>query len=231
MDIILPLGNGSLHDNIELRFCMRSIEKHLKGIDNIYIVGEQPTWLQNVIHIPFKEMIYSENKQRNIYNKIIEVGAYAPVLSEDFLFFNDDHFILQDIQANKFPVHHKGPMTLEGRQPHEAYYKTLKNTLKLLPNTLNYDTHCPIIYNKLNFAMMAVKWLPFGYCLKTLYCNIYDIPGQYCEDMKIKFKQSYQEIKEMLINRLYFSIGNGAFAGPIVKVLNELYPEKSKFEI
>ena len=52
MDIVIPLGTGSRWQNNELRFALRSIEKYLTGYDKIFIIGECPSYLQNIIHIP-----------------------------------------------------------------------------------------------------------------------------------------------------------------------------------
>ncbi len=230
MDIIIPLGTGSLHDNIELRFCLRSIEKFITGVDEVFMIGERPAWLKNVVHIPAIDRPGSNYKQQNIYTKILAACA-DPALSDNFLFFNDDHFILKPFFASMFPYHHKGKMSLECRQPHEPYYKTLKNTMNLHPGCLNFDTHCPIIYNKERFKALKMIWPQYGYCIKSVYCSTGNIEGEYYPDLKIQGKKTAKEIRELITGRPYFSIGNGVFAGQMVHVLNELFPYKSKYEV
>ena len=229
MDIIFPLGLGSLHNDIELRFSLRSIQKHLTGYSKIYIIGHCPSWIQNIIHLPAADKSYTENKESNIFNKIL-IACNHPSISNNFLFFNDDHFILKNMDASQFPYFHKGLMTTSGRQPHEPYYKTLDNTIRLFPATNNFDVHCPIIYNKQAFASMQLPFPPYGYCIKTLYCNHQKIKGELCEDLKITKTLNQQQIAEVIQNRIFFSIGNSAFAGEILKTLHTLYPQKSIYE-
>ena len=45
MDMLYILGNGSKHDNQELRWSLRSLEKYGRNVGSIAIVGEPPEWL------------------------------------------------------------------------------------------------------------------------------------------------------------------------------------------
>lgn len=229
IDILIPLGKGSAHKNIELRYTLRAIEKHLSGYGNIYLIGERPVWLKNIIHIPLKDQHFSENKCRNIYNKIM-AGCALPELSEDFLFFSDDHFLNADITASAFPFHHKGPLTREGRGKEDTYGFLLKNTLELFPGTNNFNVHGPILYNKEKFKAMIIPWKPFGFGIKTVYCNTYGIEGSYYPECKIAKSLKVDAIMGMIKERLYFSISNRAFDGEIRNVLECLFPKKSSFE-
>lgn len=229
-DIIIPLCKGSVKDNIELRYALRAIQKHLSGYRNIYIIGEKPGWLQNAIHIPMRDLHFSENKCRNIYNKIMAACA-LPQLSSDFLFFSDDHFLTADIEASQFPYHHKGPLTMEGRGKEDTYGFLLNNTLQLFPGTNNYNIHGPILYNKEKFMAMQIPWKPYGFGIKTVYCNIYNIEGSYYPECKISQALKSNAIMEIIKDRMYFSISNRAFDGEIRKVFEMLYPEKSKWEV
>lgn len=230
IDILIPLGKGSPKDNTELRYTLRAIEKHLKGYGNIYIIGEKPTCLQNAIHIPFADLFFSENKCRNIYNKIM-AGCALPQLSADFLFFSDDHFLTADIEASEFPFHHKGPLTMEGRGKEDTYGFLLKNTLQLFPGTNNYNIHGPILYNKEKFKALQVPWKPYGFGIKTVYCNTYNIEGSYYPECKISKALKADAVMEIIKDRMYFSISNRAFDGEIKKVFEMLYPKKSKWEL
>ena len=48
IDVVIPLGTGSRWQDNELRYCLRSIEKNLSGVNEVVIVGEKPKWLTNV---------------------------------------------------------------------------------------------------------------------------------------------------------------------------------------
>lgn len=231
-DIVIPLGIRSTQQNQELRYALRSIEKHLTGVGNVFIIGEHPDWLTNVIHIPYTEDPRNRYRDRNIALKMAEACKDSRV-SDNFLMVHDDHFLLSDYEASAFPYYHMGPMN-EG---HGQYGETKQNTKSLLSFTElfnNYDCHCPIVFNKQLFMRSVAladwsKW--YGYCLKTLYCVMNGIDGQLTEDIKIRYPLTRGEIWAQIIDRKWFSIGDRCFApGGMRDVLNELYPSKSKYE-
>ena len=57
MTVVYVLGTGSKWKNYELLYSLRSIEKNLKGFTDVVIVGELPSWIQNVIHIPLTSSV------------------------------------------------------------------------------------------------------------------------------------------------------------------------------
>ena len=234
-DIVIPLGTGSPWQNNELRYTLRSIEKHLHGYRNIYIVGDKPAWLQNVIHIPFKEVSLAAWKESNICHKIMEACLH-PELTGNFLFFNDDHFLLRSINAGDFPFFHCGMMSerFEEIKYTNPYARTIKNTLRLIGDGYNYDCHCPVLFNQESFLLIMnrIDWSkPFGYLMKSLYCNEMKIIGQYLPDCKINQRLEEAEIYDMIKDRPFFSVGNAGLTDVMKYVLNELYPVSSRWEI
>lgn len=235
-DIVIPLGARSTQKNQEIRYCLRSIEQHLYGVGNVFIIGERPEWLTNIIHIPFTEDPRNRFRDRNIMLKMAEACKDSRV-SDDFLMVHDDHFFLYDHEARAFPYYHCGPMVPNVGQ----YAETKRNTILALSirddvNYVinNYDCHCPIVFNKEKFmrSVALVDWSKwYGYCLKTLYCVMNGIEGEYIDDIKIRVPLKAHEIKEQIAGREWFSIGDRCFKdGGMWDVLNELYPNKSKYE-
>jgi hypothetical protein len=212
--IVFPLGHGSRHNDIELRYCLRSVEQYLTGYGDVFIIGRLPTWLKNVIHIPFD-------------------AGFAPQSHEkDFLFMNDDHYLRAPYEAGKFPFCYDG--RISEKMTVTDYKHTLYNTIKLTGgmDVIYADVHCPILYNKERFKRLAAyDWnVRFGYCIKTLYCH--GDRGYYkrIADLKIDAKYSAEHITQAIKGRPWFSIGDKAFDGEIVQVLQELYPNKSSYE-
>lgn len=232
IDVCIPLGARSTQKNQELRYCLRSIEKHLHGVGDVFIIGYCPEWVDNVIRIPADEDPRNRYRDRNIMLKMAEACKDNRV-SDNFLMVHDDHFLLADYEAGAFPYYHMGPMN-EG---HGQYGQTKQNTKSLLSFTdtfNNYDCHCPILFNKQLFMRSVAladwsKW--YGYCLKTLYCVMNGIEGEYAEDIKIRMPLKADEIKAQLHSRSWFSIGDRCFKeGGMWDVLNELYQNKSRYE-
>lgn len=232
IDIVIPLGARSTQKNQELRYCLRSIEKHLTGVGNVFIIGYCPEWLTGVIHIQMQEDPRNRFRDRNIMLKMQEACKDQRV-SDNFLMVHDDHFLLSDYEAGAFPYYHMGPMN-EG---HGQYGETKQNTKSLLSfaeSFNNYDCHCPIVFNKELFmrSVALADWSKYyGYCLKTLYCVMNGIEGEYTTDIKIRMPLKANEIKQQIASRNWFSIGDRCFKeGGMMDVLNELYPNKSKYE-
>lgn len=233
MSIVIPLGRGSRNNDMELRYCLRSIEKYLLGYGDIFIVGEKPDWLQNVIHIPCPDHgDKTYNKERNIFCKIMAACGDIRV-TDNFLFMNDDHYLLQEYKAAEFPFYYDG--WLNDYKTVTDYKNTVRNTddYFLGGKVLYYDIHCPVIYKKEAFAwcMPMADWSkPFGYCIKTIYCHINNNSGQIYPDLKLNEALPYKAIMDQLAGRAWFSIGDKAFNGDIKRMLQELYPFPSKYE-
>lgn len=231
-----PLGFGSRQDDTELRYCLRSIEKHLTGYGEIVIVGAIPKWIQNVIHIPATDEDKTWDKEKNIFNKIM-LACQDERVTEDFLFMNDDHYLLKDYAAGEFTFYAYGNLSEQVLRD-DQYGNTAANTAMHMPTYWPYfDVHCPIVYNKEVFKRLAeLDWTrKYGYCIKTLYAG-FAVPSHAKllafehPDLKINEPLSISRIKKRLEGRHWFSIGNKAFEGGIMGVLNELYPKKSKYE-
>lgn len=193
MDIVYPLGTGSKHNNHELRFSLRSVEKHLSGFDKVWIIGECPDWLQNVNHIPYPD----EPLRPFDYNimKKVSRAIEESKLTEDFLFFNDDHFLNSSFVASEFPYYYSD--TLDNycaQRGNDGYGRRAKNTLKHLKEkglpTKHFDVHSPIIYNKslfLSSVVNAVDWEKdqTGFIIKSMYANTQNIEGVSDKDNKL----------------------------------------------
>src|ERR1035437_4244713 len=104
IDILIPIGKGSKHQDIELKYALRSIQKFVTGYKDIYIVGEKPQFLNSDIkHIPFEET--SDKPSKNILDKILKVCT-SSTISETFLFTNDDIFFIEPINIIKYPFYY-----------------------------------------------------------------------------------------------------------------------------
>lgn len=235
MDIVIPLGTGSKWNNNELRYGLRSIQKFIKGDYKVFIVGERPAWLQNVIHIPFKE---GRDGTKNICNKVLEACKH-PDLSEDFIFTNDDIFLQEPI-ASDYPFYYDFQLIekLKNRAFMGSYFRAQVNTMEALKAqgypTLNYDTHLPIIYNKILFpaAMSLYDWsIPFGYVVKSLYANTVGLKGTHILDCKLNKRRVKDETARIIKKRPAFSIGDGGLNENLKALIHELYPNPSKYEL
>ncbi len=246
IDILIPLGKGPRHADIELRYCLRSIEKHLSGVGNVWIVGERPEWLQGVVHVPMADNTNNWNRARNIYSKIMaginrqpghirDDGTEAEVLSDHFLFMNDDHYLLQDYKAAEFPYYHRGVADLKNMEHNPPQLAQYQNTQNILDEDfIDYGVHCPILYNKSVFvdAFKHLRWLPHGYEIKSVYANKVGGWNEQIDDLKFSQPALPETIYRLLEDRPWFSVGDRCLKeGGMLQVLSELYPNKSRYEL
>lgn len=239
IDVVYILGTESNWQDNELRFSLRSIEKNLSAVRNVYIIGTLPDFINTdkVIHIPYEDKhLY---KQTRIALKVLQACFVEP-LSEEFLFLNDDHFLLELFQAGNFPYLYEENLleTASRRTENSMYGFSLRNTFEaLLMNgfeTNNFDIHCPIVYNKEKFKEMFNTYdfynTPNSFVVKSLYCNTFGIKGEKREDIKINTPLSYEKIQEYCNNKALFSVSDLGLNQNMKNFLQNLFPIKSVYE-
>lgn len=190
-DIVYILGTGSLWQNNELRYSLRSLENIEHG--KVFIVGWKPAWLTTAaIHIHALDA-YHDKLSNSIAKQIIAATDWR--ITDEFILMNDDFFILKPQEIKNYYL---GPMA-EHIDNHETrggyYYNALRRTRDVLriagiEQPLDYEAHTPIIYKKDLFLKLAEKidCQLDGYLFRSLYGNLYNIGGEKIEDFKIRVK-------------------------------------------
>lgn len=236
IDVVYVLGRGSIWGDKEIRYSLRSIEKHLKEYRDVYIVGHLPNFLQGVRYISFNDPHHC--KETNIYGKVLRACQEASI-SDDFLFFNDDHFLISDFVAKDFPFYYKGDLRQSSKRLRygHGYKAAIDNTYRALQNrglpSKNFDSHCPIVYNKKFILdnLVSYDWsTKVTFILKSLYANTKLIDGERQHDCKVNSQHDIDKLKIMIRSKNVFSMGNGAIGPPMLQLLEELYPTPSRWE-
>lgn len=237
IDAVYIVGGVPAWKDNELLFSLRSLERHMKFLRRVFVIGRKPSFLNDqVIHIPHHD-IYT-NKARNIMSKVYRAATDNRV-SKDFILLNDDYFFTHDFNPITYPYYYKCDLAHTIKINGNEYGKHIKSTFDALQGRgfalKNFDTHKPIKYNKalLKEVVDSYTWdKPYGYTLKSLYCNTLKIEGQFKEDLKIShtaiISQWYKLIQK---SDDMFSIGDPAVNISLKNFLAEYYPDKSKFEI
>lgn len=229
MDSVYIIGQGSRWDDNELRYSIRSLVKHFKGLDKIFIVGHKPKWITNVYHIPAEDKDGTQYKEQNICNKI-KAACHVNIVSEDFVLINDDHFFLQD--TGNLPNYYDGTIADRLKRNKNSYHISLTNTERALSQvdlpTKYFDIHCPIVCNKKDFlkSMWGYDWdIKRGYCVKTLHLNTMQEMGIPAKDFKVTRAQDID------LTRPYFSISDDLISPVFERFMETLYQDKSKYEL
>ena len=225
MDVLYTLGTGSLYQNAEIKQSVKLLQKHVK-FDRLWIIGEEVKLDTNYNFIPFKDCLTRTN---NVFRKIVEVCENYDI-SEDFLYMMDDVFILKDININNYPVYHSGELT--DRPNMNSYFKELNNTrLFLVKHSkpfLNFGVHCPIVYNKKkimeidSFYWKEVNGRNNQLNPRILYGNYTEGNKVFTKDCKLIRDYPMEELKTLLKDKEWFSIGSRSYEGNIKKYLEEL---------
>lgn len=244
IDIVLPLGNGCVWgDEEELRYTLRSVEKHLSNYGNLYLIcneGKIPKWIRNATILYCNDEKGVAWKDRNIKRKV-EVAIDYPTVSDDFLFMNDDHFMMKSYDLPNLPFYYRELDmidTILANTKNVAWMMSIKNTRDYLLSTGKdarmFDTHTPIIYNKTAFlnTVSKVDWSkPFGYGIKSLYSNMNDIKGEYMKDAKLFCSETNtKHLQEKIKGKPCFSTSSFVMQEHR-DIIQSLYPIPSQWEI
>ena len=99
--------------------------------------------------------------------------------------------------------------------------------------TKNFDTHKPIIYNKQLFQNVVSQYdwnRPYGYILRSIYCNTLGIEGVERVDNKINHSHIPESWKRITKGLDCFSVGDQSTDQYLLSFFNKEFPEPSKYE-
>jgi hypothetical protein len=191
LDIVYILGTGSIWNDNEIRYSLRSVQKFFPNHGHVYVVGENLDWFntQHITHIPAIDPYI--NKSANGIHKI-QVACQTEEISDPFILMNDDFIFAEPTE--EIEVFHKGTLDYN-LQKHPSkngyYFENMVNTKVILyeqgiENPIDYSIHYPIILDKvktlksINVGLASKK--PF--LLRTLYGNLWNIGGKETMDFK-----------------------------------------------
>lgn len=246
MDILYIVGTGSKWENNELRYSLRSIDKYGINVGQVFIVGEKPSFVNdNVIHIPCKDRYGSFMKHNNIHHKIGK-AIKSGLLSEHFLISSDDHFYCKPTDFDNYPVYYREreiPTRVpEGTKPNTYWFSLFETRRFLLENRLpiyqtnpHANTHIDTrIWNSHEALFTQAYGIHFGAEINCLMGNLMVASGiepQPIQDCKIYRFDDRAAFDEKIKDVHVFSMADTALKHGIGDTLQEMYPEKSRYEI
>ena len=191
--------NGTIRfrDWDNLKYWFRGVEKFAPWVNNIYFItyGHLPKWL-NTSHpklkiikhedyIPKKYLpVFSSNPIELNLNRIKE-------LSEYFVLFNDDMFLINDVKPtdffiNNLPVDNYNEVNLDMRKEDPTFRSILKNNYRVLSN----------LYNKQKVVLLH----PYKYL-----------------NYKYGFSRNIRTLKNTLTKKEFVGINNNHIYQPFLK--------------
>lgn len=227
MDIVYFVKNTK--ENEELRYSLRSVEKNFPH-RKVWFIGGKPDGLN-----PDGWMKVNQNarsKWGNTSGLLREACANGEI-SEDFVLFNDDFFVMQPIES--LPYYSDGSLDnrikeLRARNPSGSAYMTrMQLTKKMLEEqglpTLNYAMHIPMIINR---AEMRETFKEFrdGEMWRSLYGNHHHKPTEYMEDCKLYYTNDWPSTVAPFLSSTDYSFTNGL----VGEYIREKFWKPSRFE-
>lgn len=218
MDIIIPYHHSPAH---ELRYALRSICK-FQPHDRVILVGDTEAWYKG-------DVILKEDVDgRPEFSVACKILRGMQESSENFILWQDDIYKLNDSPIK--PVYCDTLKHAVNARHDGRFRGIMQNTLACFPDGYYYGGHTPMIMNGKKFQQAVDLYWRKDLVPKTMYGNFAGIGGEMAADCKIKGINSYLNIKAFIDKRDYFSTGHYSVNKDMARVLDELFPEKCKYE-
>lgn len=211
MNLTIPYRNDN-KDGHELRFAIRSMEKHFLSMTGCIVIGDKPTWYTGE-HIPAQDI--PDRKEYSVYCKLKLVNG-------TILYSMDDVYALQPF-SRSLPNYYFGTCREMAMRVKDRRFKDLFGTC--LPEWKSFEVHCPMVIDT-----TKLDWDDENRLLKTTYAN--RCPGNEVEqiDCKLRDDFNYGEVKNLIKGKPFWSTHDNGERPGILSMLNKLYPNKSKYE-
>jgi hypothetical protein len=231
MDIVYPLGRQSLWQNQEIKFSLRSLEKHLKiKTDKVFIFGKKPDFFnEKVIEVPIEDSL--GHKYFNVARKIGAILTNKEI-SDNFLYMNDDFFLLKDYEEIPYYYSKNLKWWIDNYPKYKGkYWKQIKEVYKYFPDGKFFEIHFPIIFNKQKAYRIYQKYnlSKVAVMLRSYYCN------EYINEIEIKrYNDNKVYNHDEFVNKRggsFISLTNVVATMPDVKnFLKSRFSKRSKYE-
>jgi hypothetical protein len=235
----------------EIRYSLRSFERFFPDMGTVWIVGYLPPYLNPgaVRVVPEPKMprpgVFVESVARRIINEELE-------LSDEYVFAQDDNYVLKPVTIDDF-----GPLWVQdldqvsnrGTGPWQLMLWRTYDLLKFmgLP-AINYESHTPQRVNREKYREVAQRFIHtenaanhryHSVCTTSAYWNIVGVAEQerrWALDHRIGFSDGERNQTEAMIRaqiqgKTFVFHNDAGLNDPLKKVIQALYPEKSRFEL
>lgn len=194
MDIVYPFIASESNNSEELRYSLRSLINIPH--ENVYIIGDKPSWVKNAVHIAMPQ---NKTKHQNIRASILAAATH-PNVSNDFIYMNDDFFIMKPL--SEIPKLDYGVMKILIERYHKlhpngsAYIDAMEKTYRLLRDRghmkpLSYELHTPMVFNKQRIRILVAGIEDETVQFRSVYGNTFYAQSSTIEDVKIFSEPAY----------------------------------------
>ena len=179
-DAVCPLGNGSRYGDKELRYAVKFLQKNVKGLRDLIVVGKKPprnlVWRTGEIRTIETPGTGLPRGDADIIDKLLRACG-DPDITDPFLMFHDDHYVLAQFRADSFPAYHKPSWQCRSRNSEyrkraDCTYEVIKGLGVDRPEM--FDLHAPVLIYKNDYleSLNKVKWKSGKILCKSVYANL-----------------------------------------------------------
>lgn len=233
MDLVYCVGRPANWGHNELRYSLRSAEKYLK-FDNVFIVGHKPSFLNDkLIHIPIADD--QGHKYKNVAKKVKFILDCKDI-SEDFIYMNDDFFLMRPYDPVPYLWNDKIKEWVEHYPAYKGkYYQNIKKLYQDFPKGKFFELHFPIVFNKQKAKAVIKKYkLEITLMLRSYYGNEYAeelSPIAESLDYKVSGNSKFKNIEFLPSNPPFISCSDRSAAEiTFKKFIQAKFSDRSSFE-
>lgn len=158
MDIVYFFRH-SPHDDVELRYSLRSVAAHYPSVGKVWILGDRPRFLADDVsrieHLPWSatgRLLGFESPQRNFFRMLLCAAVIADLPAE-FLCFSDDFILLRPwSESQARTIYYLEDLCQVRSRGSGLWTESLWRTFDVLQRLgypgYNFETHVPAYFRK-----------------------------------------------------------------------------------
>jgi hypothetical protein len=242
----------------ELRYSLRSIERHAPYIRKVWIFGDKPDFIANdlnvIEHIPHEvlaTLLHIETPIRNFFLMML-ASSLIPELAPEYLRFSDDFILTSDLSIHQArQVRYVENLVEDGARRDDAWGKSLWRTCEVLQHfgypTLNFESHVPfhltrrrVLAAYLAFRHFVTEDAMYGMIGATAILN-HAVRHEGLQPVDLHKEESrfgfwshppaYNEVITASQGKIFMNFDDAAFGDGILQFLQERFPSPSKYEL
>jgi hypothetical protein len=225
IDIIIPLGTGSVDGDNELRVALRSISRYAENLRKVWVVGHIPVWFRETdVYRPAPRPELKCPKESRISLKVLWAFENLDI-SDKAAFWNDDYVLTKACDIEQIRPLYSGGLWMKRGSP---WARSRRKTYRALADaglpTKNYDIHVPMIFERDKYVLLR-DWWDKGYVGKSVYGN-HMCASESGRGLDCKLWKGWRRrVDSQFHRRSVISYGNAAVRRGLMRWLLEKFPE------
>lgn len=256
MDVVYVFQHSPFGDE-ELRYSLRSLQKHLRCLRKVWIFGDRPAFLTDdeslIEHVPHSAVARIGDFPTPVTNlfRQIFLSSLIPELDAEYLFFSDDFILIADLprESARKTRYLEDLAQIDNRGRglwKDSLWRTYDVLRRLGYPGYNCETHTP--------AYLRRRWVLNAYCdfkdyttndrwfgmlgLTAILNHVVKhenigLTHLASEGTRAGFwhrQPAYEAVVEACRNKVFFNFDDAAYGSGIQRFLSERFPEVSVYE-